>query len=60
MISAVPSSGNTASFGLRGVYMNIGENDDGNNFNFYGVQLNYTLDTSLGEGHYQGRLQLDQ
>jgi porin len=40
-------------FGLRGVYMNIGENDDGNNFNFYGVQLNYTIDTSLGEGHYR-------
>ncbi len=40
-------------FGLRGVYMNIGENDDGNNFNFYGVQFNYTLDTSLGQGHYR-------
>jgi porin len=39
--------------GVRGVYMNIGENDDGSNFNFYGVQLNYTLETALGEGHYR-------
>jgi hypothetical protein len=40
-------------FGLRGVYMNIGENDDGNNFNFYGIQFNYALETGLGEGHYR-------
>ena len=40
-------------YGVRGVYMNIGENDDGNNFNFYGVQFNYTLSTALGEGHYR-------
>jgi porin len=40
-------------FGARGVYMNIGENDDGNNFNFYGSQLMYTLNISFGEGHYR-------
>jgi porin len=40
-------------FGVRGVYMNIGENDDGNNFNFYGVQFNYLLETPLGEGNYR-------
>ncbi len=40
-------------YGVRGVYMNIGENDDGNNFNFYGAQFNYTLETDLGEGHYR-------
>jgi porin len=40
-------------FGIRGVYMNIGENEDGNNFNFYGFQLNYTLETPIGEGHYR-------
>jgi hypothetical protein len=40
-------------FGVRGVYMNIGENDDGNNYNFYGAQFNYTLETGLGEGHYR-------
>jgi porin len=39
--------------GVRGVYMNVGENDDGNNFNFYALQLNYTLETGLGEGHYR-------
>ncbi|MGW8186793.1 MAG: carbohydrate porin, partial [Desulfobacterales bacterium] len=39
--------------GITGVYMNLGENDDGNNFNFYGSQLNYTVETALGEGHYR-------
>lgn len=38
---------------LRGVYMNIGENDDRNNLNFLGAQAGYTLETSLGEGHYR-------
>jgi porin len=40
-------------FGLRGVFMNIGENDDGNNYNFYGVQMSYTLATAMGEGTYR-------
>jgi len=40
-------------FGIRGVYMNVGENDDGSNFNFYGTQFMYTLETPLGEGHYR-------
>ena len=40
-------------FGVRGVYMNVGENDDGNNYNFYGAQVMVTLDTALGEGHYR-------
>jgi len=39
--------------GARAVYMNVGENDDGNNFNFYGAQIMLTLKTSLGEGHYR-------
>ena len=39
--------------GVRGVYMNVGENDDGNNFNFYGAEVMVTLETSLGEGHYR-------
>ena len=38
---------------LRGVYMNVGENDDGNNFNFFGAQLGYRADTPLGEGNYR-------
>ncbi len=40
-------------FGVRGVYMNVGENDDGSNYNFYGLQVGYTLETALGEGHYR-------
>ena len=39
------------------IYMNIGENDDGNSFNFLGGQIEYRLDTFLGEGNY--RLILD-
>ena len=39
--------------GVRGVYMNVGENDDGNNYNFYGAQVMYALETALGEGHYR-------
>ena len=38
--------------GVTGVYMNVGENDDGNNYNFYGAQVMVTLETSFGEGHY--------
>ena len=38
---------------LRGVYMNIGENDDGNGYGFYGVQLGYSVNTGLGEGNYR-------
>jgi hypothetical protein len=38
---------------LRGVYMNIGENDDGNGFGYFGLQLGYTHRTTLGEGNYR-------
>jgi porin len=38
---------------ITGVIMNIGENDDGNNFNYYGVEIEYNLDSTLGEGHYR-------
>jgi len=40
-------------WGLRAVVMNIGENDDGNNFNFYGLQAGYHVDTRLGAGNYR-------
>lgn len=40
-------------FELNGVFMSIGENDDGNPFQFYGAQLKYTASTSLGTGHYR-------
>jgi hypothetical protein len=39
--------------GLKGVVMSVGENDDGNSFWYYGLQLGYTLSTNLGEGNYR-------
>ena len=38
---------------VHGVYMNVGENDDGNNFNFAGAKVGYRADTPLGEGNYR-------
>ncbi|MDA8141309.1 MAG: carbohydrate porin [Desulfobacteraceae bacterium] len=35
------------------VVMNVGQNDNGENFNFFGAQFGYTLETGLGEGHYR-------
>jgi len=37
----------------RAVYMNVGQNDDGNAFNFLGAQLGYRADTPWGEGNYR-------
>jgi porin len=44
---------NIGRFELRGVVMNVGENDDGNNFWYFGVQMSYTMSTALGEGNYR-------
>jgi porin len=33
--------------------MNVGENDDGNNYNFWGVQAAHHADTALGAGNYR-------
>ena len=41
------------SWALKGVGMNVGENDDGKNYNFFAAQVGYTLNTSLGEGNYR-------
>lgn len=41
------------SWYIRGVGMNIGENDDGNQYNFFGATLAYTPDTAWGEGNYR-------
>ena len=41
------------NFMVTSVLMNIGENDDGASYNFYSLQLGYTLQTSLGEGNYR-------
>lgn len=44
-------------FNFSGVTMSIGENDEGRPYNYYGIQLSYTLDIRPGKGHY--RLILD-
>jgi porin len=36
---------------FNAVGMNIGENDDGNNFNFWGAELGYHPETPLGAGN---------
>lgn len=41
------------NFSVNGVIMNIGENDDGENYNYYGVQIAYLLTSSFGEGNYR-------
>jgi Carbohydrate-selective porin, OprB family len=38
---------------ITAVGMNVTENDDGNSYNFFGAQIGYEVDTSLGEGHYR-------
>jgi len=38
---------------LDALGMNISENDDGNNFNFWGVQAGYQVETSMGVGNYR-------
>jgi porin len=44
-------------FTLKGVAMGVGENDDGESYQFYGANLGYTLETKLGEGHYRVNVQ---
>jgi porin len=41
------------SFGIKGVIMNVGEHDEGKNYNYYGVQFNYSKKSVLGEGNYR-------
>lgn len=38
---------------IRGVVMQVGENDEGQSYHFYGVQAGYTIETPLGEGTYR-------
>ncbi len=38
---------------LTGLGMNIGENDDGDNFNFWGAEVGYHPETSMGQGNYR-------
>ena len=44
---------NYGSWSVRGVLMNIGENNDGNNFNFYGLETGYSVSNTLGDGNYR-------
>jgi porin len=41
------------SWSLRGVAMQIGENDAGRSFGFFGGQLGYHAETRWGEGNYR-------
>jgi hypothetical protein len=41
------------SWEITAVGMNVGENEDGNNYNFFGGQIGNTLNTSLGTGNYR-------
>lgn len=43
----------SSAWHLRGVVMEIGENDDGNSFNFYGLQAGFSVNNSLGAGNYR-------
>ncbi len=38
---------------LRGVYMDMGENDDGNGYRFYGLQAGYAVNNRFGAGNYR-------
>lgn len=44
---------NNGPSSVRGVVMNIGENDDGNNYNFFGLQAGYKIQSAVGEGNYR-------
>ena len=43
----------TGVWSFSGVYMNIGENSDGNNTNFVGLQAGYHANNKLGAGNYR-------
>jgi porin len=42
-----------ANFDITALGMNIGENDDGNNYDFFAAQIGYKVTTSFGEGNYR-------
>lgn len=41
------------SWDITALGMNVGENEDGNNYNFFAGQIGYKLKTALGEGNYR-------
>lgn len=38
---------------IKGVIMQVGENDEGKAYHFYGAQAGYTVETPFGEGTYR-------
>jgi Carbohydrate-selective porin, OprB family len=40
-------------FAVKGVVMQVGENDEGRAYNFFGVQVGCTLETPIGQGTYR-------
>ena len=40
-------------FAVKFVGMNVGENDDGKKYNWYGTELEYRSHSAFGEGHYR-------
>jgi hypothetical protein len=38
---------------ITAIGMNVGENDDGNNYHFFAGQIGYKLNTMLGKGNYR-------
>jgi porin len=41
------------NWSLTGVAMSVGENDEGNSFNYYGIQLRYQFKDRPGSGNYR-------
>ncbi len=44
---------NTGNWSVNALGMNVTENDDGNNYNFFSGQLGYHPKTSMGDGNYR-------
>lgn len=51
--SGVAAQWKRNDWSLAAVGMNVGENDDGHSYNFYGAQLAYKQETGFGPGHYR-------
>jgi len=44
---------NSGNWSIRSLAMNVGKNDNDNEFNFFGATVGYTLDSAWGEGNYR-------
>jgi hypothetical protein len=42
-----------ARLAIKGTVMQVGKNDEGNAYQFYGIQVGYTFETPVGEGTYR-------